>query len=285
MLNQPRMHRTSPPLRGTVSRRTVLWPIAISLSMVLVVSAVKREDFKSCAQSGFCTRNRAYADLASETPDWESPFRLDPASLQLEDGILTGDLIHTPTTSSSSAPSGGALNAGYTLEVHLLDNDAVRVRMNERDPNRRRYDGLQKTVLIKPLISSTQYDQLAQDEKGLFTITYGSQRQNSARIRFAPFQIEFLVDGISTLVLNEGGLLKIEAAQAQSDVTGTRTRTLLERRLEQGMWSERFKDNVDTKPRGMRQSTASWTYAVSVHAVLLLIKTLQSFLRARVVWS
>ena len=274
MFNRSRMHRTSPPLKCIVARRTVLWSIAISLTTVLVVSAVKREDFKSCAQSGFCTRNRAYADLSSETPDWESPFRLDPASLQLENGILTGDLIHAPTTSSNSAEPGGALNAGYTLEVHLLDNDAVRVRMSERDPKRRRYDGLQKSVLVKPLISSTQYDQLPRDENGLFTITYGSQRQNSARIRFAPFQIEFLVDGVSTLVLNEGGLLKIEAAQARSDVTDTRTRTLLERRLEQGMWSERFKDIVDTKPRGMRQRIVSWTYAGSVHAVLLLIKSL-----------
>lgn len=274
MFNPPRMHQKSSPLRGTVSRRIVLWPIVISLTMALVVSAVKREDFKSCAQSGFCTRNRAYADLASETPDWESPFRLDPASLQLEDGILTGDLMHTPTTSSSSAESSGALNDGYTLEIHLLDNDAVRVRMSERDPKRRRYDGLHKTVLVKPLISSTQYDHLARDENGLFTINYGSQRQNSARIRFAPFQIEFLVDGVSTLVLNEGGLLKIEAAQARNDVADTRTRTLLERRLEQGMWSERFKDIVDTKPRGMRQSIVSLTQAGSVHAVLFLIQNL-----------
>lgn len=258
----------------------MLWPIAISLTMALVVSAVKREDFKSCAQSGFCTRNRAYADLASETPDWESPFRLDPASLQLEDGILTGDLMHTPTTSSSSAESSGALNDGYTLEIHLLDNDAVRVRMSERDPKRRRYDGLHKTVLVKPLISSTQYDHLARDENGLFTINYGSQRQNSARIRFAPFQIEFLVDGVSTLVLNEGGLLKIEAAQARNDVADTRTRTLLERRLEQGMWSERFKDIVDTKPRGPESFGLDITfpeiedvYGIPEHASSLSLKT------------
>jgi alpha 1,3-glucosidase len=219
-----------------------------------MVSAVKQEDFKTCAQSGFCTRNRAYAELASGTPDWESPFRLDPTSLQLEDGVLTGDLIHAPTSSSSSAESGGALNAGYTIEVHLLDSDAVRVRMNERDPKRRRYDGLQKSVLVKPLVSSTQYDQLGRDEDGLFTINYGSRRQNSARIRFAPFQIEFLADGVSTLVLNEGGLLKIEAAQVRSDVADTRTRTPMERRLEQGMWSERFKDIIDTKPRGMMRA-------------------------------
>lgn len=258
----------------------MLWPIAISLTMALVVSAVKREDFKSCAQSGFCTRNRAYADLASETPDWESPFRLDPASLQLEDGILTGDLMHTPTTSSSSAESSGALNDGYTLEIHLLDNDAVRVRMSERDPKRRRYDGLHKTVLVKPLISSSQYDHLARDENGLFTINYGSQRQNSARIRFAPFQIEFLVDGVSTLVLNEGGLLKIEAAQARNDVADTRTRALLERRLEQGMWSERFKDIVDTKPRGPESFGLDITfpeiedvYGIPEHASSLSLKT------------
>ncbi|KAF8937068.1 hypothetical protein BGZ47_009200 [Haplosporangium gracile] len=251
--------------------------------MVLVVSAVKTEDFKTCAQSGFCTRNRAYADLASETLHWESPFRLDPTSVQLEDGILTGDLIYSPTTSSSSGESGGALNAGYTLEVHLLDNDAVRVRMSERDSQRRRYDGLQKTVLVKPLISSTQYDQLARDEDGLFTITYGSQRQNSARIRFAPFQIEFLVDDVSTLVLNEGGLLKIEAAQARSEVTDTRTRTPLERRLEQGMWSERFKDIIDTKPRGPESfglditfSEIEDVYGIPEHASSLSLKTTRS---------
>ncbi|KAF9127236.1 hypothetical protein BGW39_006025 [Mortierella sp. 14UC] len=249
-MSKRRMHRTSSPLSGTVSRRGALWSIVISLSMVLVVNAVKREDFKNCAQSGFCTRNRAYADLASASPGWLSPFRLVPDSLQLEDGILTGDLIYTSAPSSSSTESGDTVNAGYTLEVHLLDSDAVRVRMNERDPKRRRYDGLQKTVLIKPLVPSTQYEQLARDEEGFFTINYGSRRQNSARIRFAPFQIEFLVDGVSTVVLNEGGLLKMEAARTRSNQADTQARTPLERRLEQGMWTELFKDIVDTKPRG-----------------------------------
>ncbi|KAG0208495.1 hypothetical protein BGX33_006203 [Mortierella sp. NVP41] len=248
--------------------------------MVLVVNAVKREDFKSCAQSGFCMRNRAYADLAGESLDWESPFQLDPASLQLENGVLTGDLVHTAGASSSSEEPGGTANAGFTLEVHLLENDSVRVRMNERDPKRHRYDGLQKTVLIEPLVSSTQYHQLARDEDGLFTINYGSRRQNAARIRFAPFQIEFLVDGISTIVLNEGGLLKIEAAQVRNERTDTRTRTPLEHRLEQGMWTERFKDSIDTKPRGPESFGLDITfpeiedvYGIPEHASSLSLKT------------
>ncbi|KAG0381051.1 hypothetical protein BGX24_000029 [Mortierella sp. AD032] len=246
--------------------------------MVFAVNAVKREDFKSCAQSGFCTRNRAFADLASASPGWVSPFRLDPDSLQLEDGILTGDLTYTSATSSSSTEPGDA--AEYTLEVHLLDSDAVRMRMNERDPTRRRYDGLQKTILIKPLVSSVQYERLARDEDGLFTINYGSRRQNCVRIRFVPFQIEFLVDGISTVVLNEGGLLKMETAHSRNNLAATRTKTPLERRLEQGMWAERFKDIVDSKPRGPESFGLDITfpeiedvYGIPEHASSLSLKT------------
>lgn len=233
---------------------------ALALGLVLsCISAVKHEDFKTCAQSGFCTRNRAYADLAKETPNWASPFQLSPSSLRLQAGVLTGDLVNTQEKQPSPLP-------GLAFELHLLDNDAVRVRINERDPIAPRYDGVQDTVIIKPygLAKDSTY-QFEKDADGAITIQYGSRNHCNIKVTPAPFKLEFLVDGVSTVVLNEDGLLRFErlrkkqgegddalvdqsAESPEGDVKIEKSE--LEKKLEENMWEERFKDNTDSKPRG-----------------------------------
>ena len=54
---------------------------------------VKHSNFKTCDQSGFCKRNRAYADAAKSASKWQSPYRLDAASIKFNKGILTGTVL------------------------------------------------------------------------------------------------------------------------------------------------------------------------------------------------
>lgn len=249
--------------RKPSSTKRIILRSVLALGLVLgCVSAVKREDFKTCAQSGFCSRNRAYADIAKETPQWTSPFQLNPSSLRLHKGIISGDLLNTQ---EEQLPASG--RASLSFELHLLDTEAVRVRINEIDPIQPRYDGVQDTVLIKPYgyAAEGNYERISKDVNGVLTVQYGSEGQNTVKISSAPFKVEFLVNGVSTVVLNEEGLLRFERLRNKENeadklvdqgVEGEQEgeikveKSTLELKLEENLWDERFKDNTDSKPRG-----------------------------------
>lgn len=261
--------RIKPSMRRTIVRSVLALGLALAC-----VSAVKREDFKTCSQSGFCARNRAYADIAKENPQWASPFQLNPSSLRLNKGVLTGDLINVQ---EDKQPSD---KPALAFELHLLDTDVARVRINERNSIHPRYDGVQDTVLIKPYGHATEdsYQKLGKDENGVLTIQYGAQNQNTVRISSAPFKIEFLVNGVPTVLLNDEGLLRFERLrnkeepkveeegekqeeEASSDplleqkaggneIEIAIEKSELEKKLEENLWEERFKEFTDSKPRG-----------------------------------
>lgn len=248
--------------RKPASTKAIVLRSVLALGLALgCVSAVKREDFKTCAQSGFCARNRAYADLAKETPQWTSPFQLNPSSLRLQNGIISGDLLNTQ---EEQLPASGR---ALSFELHLLDTEAVRVRINEVDPIKPRYDGVQDTVLIKPygFSSESKYERLSKDDNGVLTVNYGSEGKNTVKISSAPFKVEFLVNGVSTVILNEEGLLRFErlrnkeaepeklvdqGAEGEQEGDIKIEKSALELKLVENLWDERFKDNTDSKPRG-----------------------------------
>ncbi|KAI1320608.1 hypothetical protein EDD11_000130 [Mortierella claussenii] len=289
------------PLTHKRKKTGLLLRSVLALSVVAVlgcVDAVKREDFKTCSQSGFCARNRAYADLVKESPQWTSPFQLNPASLRLQKGVLSGELINTQEDQQPS------LKPGLAFELHLLENDAVRVRINERDPVHPRYDGVQETVLVKAYGlakeqqedggARTGYRRLEKDNNGVLTIQYGAQDQNTVKVSSAPFKIEFLVNGVSTVVLNEEGLLRYERLRNKPEETldeeklkeqGTEggeiviEKSELEKKLEENLWEETFKGSTDSKPRGPESiglditfSGINHVYGVPEHATSLSLK-------------
>ncbi|KAG0377053.1 hypothetical protein BGX24_006795 [Mortierella sp. AD032] len=309
--------RIKPTKRQTIVRSVLALGLALAC-----VSAVKREDFKTCSQSGFCARNRAYADIAKENPQWVSPFQLNPSSLRLHKGVLTGDLINVQ---EDKQPSD---KPALAFELHLLDTDAARVRINERNPIHPRYDGVQDTVLIKPYGHATEgsYQKLGKDVDGVLTIQYGAQNQNTVRINSAPFKIEFLVNGVPTVLLNEEGLLRFErlrnkevpeAVEAEVEVEGEKDevegekdeeeekkeedkadsdalvdqkaggneiefaieKSEAEKKLEENLWEERFKEFTDSKPRGPESfgmdisfSGINHVYGIPEHASSLSLK-------------
>ncbi|KAG0052953.1 hypothetical protein BGZ83_001879 [Gryganskiella cystojenkinii] len=272
------------------ARRTILRSV-LALGLVLgCVQAVKREDFKTCAQAGFCARNRAYADLAKETPKWTSPFQLNPSSLRLQNGIISGDLLNTQ---EEQLPTQGR---ALSFELHLLETDAVRVRINEVNPIYPRYDGVQDTVLIKPygIQSEGKYSRLAKDDNGVLTVQYGPEHQNTVKVSSAPFKIEFFVNGVSTVILNEEGLLRFErlrnkeneeeklvdqTSETEQEGEIKMEKSALELKLEENLWEERFKDNTDSKPRGPESfgmditfSGINHVYGIPEHATSLSLK-------------
>lgn len=217
---------------------------------MICIVAVKHENFKTCEQSGFCKRNRAYADNASsQGSSWSSPYELDPATIHFKDGQLTGVLVKTISETEK---------VQLPLTLSFLESGAVRLLVDEErrlkgdieirhgsKVNKKRYDEAEKWVIVGGLDASKSATLDAQSETGFTKVLYGPEDKFEAIIRHAPFEVEFQRDGQTHVQLNHQGFLnmehwrpKVEAKEGESDED------------ESTWWEESFGGNTDSKPRG-----------------------------------
>ncbi|KAJ5146441.1 uncharacterized protein N7515_001005 [Penicillium bovifimosum] len=230
---------------------------AMLLSLVLLIGcmvapslAVKHKDFKTCEQSGFCKRNRAFADNASTQGSlWSSPYELDPASIHFKDGILAGDIVKTTATNEK---------VQLPLTVSFLESGAARIVVDEEkrlrgdiemrhgsSANKKRYDETEKWVIVGGLEVSKSATLDAQSETGFTNILYGPDGKFRAIVRHAPFGIEFQRDGQTHVQLNHQGLLNVEHWRPKVDRKDDESAE-----DESTWWEETFGGNTDSKPRG-----------------------------------
>ncbi|KAI4163628.1 MAG: hypothetical protein LQ342_002662 [Letrouitia transgressa] len=220
------------------------------------VAAVKRENFKTCDQSGFCKRNRAYADKASSTgSSWISPYSLDSRTIEVKDGQLTGIV--------SKKLEHESRTARLPLTITFLQSGLVRVTIDEERRQRadielrhgsqarkERYNEVAKWAIVgelnpaKGVKSSTQ--------EGATIVPYGPENKFKAIVKHQPFSIDFLRDDEVHIKFNEKGLLNVE-----------HWRQKIERESKEGeeappepaedestWWDESFGGNTDSKPKG-----------------------------------
>ncbi|CAG8015133.1 unnamed protein product [Penicillium olsonii] len=237
----------SPPAR---------WALLLSLviligCMVVPGYAVKRKDFKTCEQSGFCKRNRAYADNASALgTSWSSPYELDPATVHFKDGLLTGIIIKTTTSNEK---------VRLPLTVSFLESGAARILVDEEkrlqgdiemrhgsQANKKRYDEAEQWAIVGGLEVSKSATLNAQSETGFTNVLYGPGDAFQAIVRHAPFGIDFQRDGETHVQLNHQGLLNLEHWRPKVDVPEGESAA----EDESTWWEETFGGNTDSKPRG-----------------------------------
>ncbi|CAG8002493.1 unnamed protein product [Penicillium olsonii] len=237
----------SPPAR---------WALLLSLviligCMVVPGYAVKRKDFKTCEQSGFCKRNRAYADHASALgTSWSSPYELDPATVHFKDGLLTGIIIKTTTSNEK---------VRLPLTVSFLESGAARILVDEEkrlqgdiemrhgsQANKKRYDEAEQWAIVGGLGVSKSATLNAQSETGFTNVLYGPGDAFQAIVRHAPFGIDFQRDGETHVQLNHQGLLNLEHWRPKVDVPEGESAA----EDESTWWEETFGGNTDSKPRG-----------------------------------
>ncbi len=219
--------------------------------------AVKEHDFKKCDQSGFCKRNRAYADTVTASgSSWASPYNIIPKSAAVKDGqfqatILktindVGETVRLPLTVSFTQSGVARVTVDeerrQKKDIELRHNSAVR---------KERYNEAEKLVIVGGLELDKSAKAVREDETST-TVQYGPSGQFAARITYSPFGIEFLRDGAPEIRINDRGLLNVEhwrpkiekpeakegeepAPSAEDDST---------------LWDETFGGNTDTKPRG-----------------------------------
>ncbi|XWW92845.1 hypothetical protein V2A60_000772 [Cordyceps javanica] len=215
--------------------------------------SVKEHDFKKCDQSGFCKRNRAYADKATtESSRWQSPYAIQPASVSFKSGQLhaviqktinsKGDTVNLPIT-VSFLKSG---NARVTVDEERRQKQDIELRHDSKI-RKERYNEADKWVLVGGLSLDVDAKVSHQDDTQT-NIQYGKEGNLEAAIKYSPLEIDFRRDGASHIRFNNRGFLnmehwrpKIEKEEGQEDTNGEDEST---------WWDETFGGNTDSKPRG-----------------------------------
>ena len=228
---------------------------------------VKHEGFKTCEQSGFCRRNRAYADNANTLGNtWISPYTLASESIKKDAGRISGTL--------SKYLGEGVQSAQLPFNITLLESGAARItvdelRRREGDIELRHGSQARKERYHEAsywaLISEEQPDKSAKGETTLkeTVVSYGPNNRHRAVISHDPFAINFFRDDELHIKFNGKGLMNMEHWRPKIDKVEKEGEEPKEGEgakaepepAEQGedestWWEESFGGNTDSKPKG-----------------------------------
>ncbi|KAH8803199.1 putative glucosidase 2 subunit alpha [Xylogone sp. PMI_703] len=220
--------------------------------------AVKHENFKTCSQSGFCKRNRQYADnAASAGSSWKAPYRIDPDSLNWKSGELQGTILKSINQQDETVR--------LPITISFLESGAARVTIDEEkrqkgeielrhsSPARKeRYNEAQSWVIVGGLELGSA---MISKEDNQATIQYGPEGKFEAVITYTPFGIDFKRDSTTQIKLNDRGLLNVEHWRPKIEQPEPKEgeQEVLQAPSgedESTWWEETFGGNTDSKPRG-----------------------------------
>ena len=223
---------------------------------------MKREGFKTCEQSGFCKRNRAYADnVATLGNSWTSPYTLSSNTLKIDGGYVTATLLKSLGKSVESVE--------LPVNITLLQSGAARVTVDEKkrrqgdielrhgsQVRKERYNEASKWAIVggeKP-DRSAKADTLQKET----VVKYGPDNRYRAVISHSPFSVDFYRDDQLHVKLNGRGLInmehwraKVEKPEIEEGEKPEEGEHLVERGEDESTWwEETFGGNTDSKPKG-----------------------------------
>ncbi|CAL1712026.1 unnamed protein product [Somion occarium] len=254
-----------------------------------VALSVKTQDFKTCSQASFCRRGRALASRAQENvSSWKSPYSVDADSL----AISSDQALFTARVKSSLYP-----DIKFGLDVRVHDDGVVRVRLDEIDGLRKRYDEAASWALVaEPKISQDIKWTVGKNE---VRATHGKKKDVEVIVAFEPLKVTLLRGGKEQVVLNGRGLLHMEhfrtklaaqpsdipeealdAEDAQTVLSANNPRSWFEGDSEDGYWDEQWLSWTDSKPKGPESLSLDITfpnhghvYGIPQHATSLSLRT------------
>ncbi|WVN86607.1 uncharacterized protein L203_101775 [Cryptococcus depauperatus CBS 7841] len=229
-----------------------------ALFLIPFTVAVKREDFKQCAQASFCRRLRSIATKQEAAPrgTFYSPYSLSDA---------------TPTADSGSWkwPLKSSLHPqiAFELRVDILKQGGgiARLRIDEIGSSTpfKRYNETAKWALLnaEPNIDPTAS---LKTVGGKSVITYGTGSDCSIEIIHSPLKISYVRNGKPQIVFNDRSLFhmehfRIKDVEAEPKALGEGEQTVLQSEEQDRSWfeesdadayQETWKKWTDLKPKG-----------------------------------
>jgi len=228
---------------------------------------VKHEGFKTCDQSGFCKRNRAYADNATASgSSWNSPYEIDSKSVQVNHGQVTATILKTL--------ENGIESVQLPVKITFLESGAARVTVDELKRQQKDIELRHGSQARKERYSEATSWALVADEKPDITakgetsekkttVRYGPHHRYRAIIHYAPFSIDFLRDDEIQIKFNGKGFLNTEhwrpkiekAKKVEEEPKEGEEPEAVEELGDEGedestWWEETFGGNTDSKPKG-----------------------------------
>ncbi|PLW22299.1 hypothetical protein PCASD_15310 [Puccinia coronata f. sp. avenae] len=265
------------------------------LLVVFPVVSVKRGDFKTCDQAGFCRRNRdrsVRAGSAEYGPGWKSPYLIQEPPRWLEDT----NTLYTRLVNDIYPGITFGLNVTLVAE----SEGTLRIKLDELGGLRQRYNEADKWTLVSQpkLLSSKDIKlDIGQDQT---TITWPGIRalEYQVVLQYHPLKISLLRDGQPHIVLNERGLFNMEHFRTKSspdqsegllvqDASNPQVSSNLDvlypgfkDTTEDDMWEETFGGRTDQKPKGPESLALDITFpgyshvfGIPEHASPLSLKT------------
>ncbi|KAH6693070.1 neutral alpha-glucosidase AB, partial [Verticillium dahliae] len=257
-------------------RRTAILGLLSFGTLIPSAFAVKEHDFKKCHQSGFCKRNRDYADsINSKGSAWTAPYDILPESSSFQDGQLEAIILKTINDEKDTVR--------LPITISFLESGTARVTVDEERRQKQdielrhdskirkeRFNGVEKLAITGGLDLDTEA-KITHQDKSQITVAYGPSHKFEAVIKLSPFGIEFQRDGATQIKFNDGGLLNVEhwrpkiekpvekvepaADGEQKPIEGEEAATPETPETvvgddESTWWDETFGGNTDSKPRG-----------------------------------
>ncbi|KAK6347129.1 hypothetical protein TWF696_007208 [Orbilia brochopaga] len=257
--------------------------LLLLLDLITPAATVKHENFKTCSQSGFCRRNRAFADDAIAAGDkWSSPYEVKEDTIALQNGVLTAEILKTVP--------GLQEKVVLPLTIKFHKTGAVRVTIDElkrqkgeielkgqSKARKERYHETERWALV-PDWDIRDEKVVYDNRKGQITLKFGPESKYKAIVTANPFSVKFERDGETHIVFNDRGLMNVEHWRPQPPAPEEGKEKSPEDL--DGGWDETFGGNTDTKPRGPEAIALDITfpgyehvYGIPSHATSLSLKT------------
>ncbi|KAF5123365.1 Glucosidase 2 subunit alpha [Metarhizium anisopliae] len=240
----------------------ILCLLAALFCLIQPSASVKEHDFKKCDQSGFCKRNRAYADNANtHSSTWSSPYEVLPETAKFKDGQWQAVILKTIDNGEKAA---------LPITVSLLKSGVARISIDEEKRQKKeielrhnskarkeRYNEAEDWVIVGGLELDKQA-QVAFQDKSQANIKYGGDDKFEVVIKFSPFEVDFKRDDESHIKFNDRGLFnmehwrpKIEKEKTEGDDGKAEENAKTDDGEDESTWwDESFGGNTDSKPRG-----------------------------------
>ncbi|KAI1746079.1 glycoside hydrolase family 31 protein [Xylaria scruposa] len=273
------------PSQPFLSWPALLYALGIFVSLFSFGATVKENDFKKCEQSGFCKRNRHYADKAiAQGSSWQAPYKILSTQASFKDGLFHAIILKTIDDQGNTVelPLTVAFHKSGTARVTVDEKQRqeknIELRHNSQ-ARKERYNEAGKWAVVGGTTIDAEAKIFYEGEAGI-KIQYGPNSTFEADINFDPYSIEFKRDGAAHLKLNDRGLMNLEhwrpkvdkppaqeenkdgdekadstdsAEKADSTDSAEKAEESAVEPVgedESTWWDETFGGNTDSKPRG-----------------------------------